>query len=480
LFLKSGGGITIPKALNIGSGNVTIAGQTGPGSITLTGATLKIGGASNVIIRHFRLRGVQISGGESDGIQIYGAQNIIMDHVSASWGCDEIIPITGNCKGVTLQWSIVGEGALAGQGGCSHSEGDHNFGAMTAYGSTETTYHHTLFLHNTYRNPLLDQFEAPFAYSDLRNLVAYHVYAFIQTAGPFPRANAIGNYFKMGPYTGKVPLGGFTGGGTIFWRDFVVEELPNADPFSSSHDVFRGIGTPLRDSIPSAPVFTHTAKQAKDLVLQYAGAFPRDSVDRRFIKEFITGTGMMGKGDATLTAPGMGNPAPKDSDGDGMADIWETANGLDPSKADDTGDHDGDGYTNIEEYINDIAEMIIGKPVANPTGGVESFYTNLPVAIKKDRAGLRGKDLIKMTAQPNPFSQSIWIGKPKNFQNNVQGEIAIVNVAGKTVFSLPHFKSSFSWSGQDSRGRRVPPGIYLVHFKLKGSIKGTKKIAFVP
>ena len=45
----------------------------------------------------------------------------------------------------------------------------------------------------------------------------------------------------------------------------------------------------------------------------------------------------------------------KDSDNDGMPDEWETANGLNPNDASDAnGDLNGDGYTNIEKYINAI------------------------------------------------------------------------------------------------------------------------------
>ena len=45
----------------------------------------------------------------------------------------------------------------------------------------------------------------------------------------------------------------------------------------------------------------------------------------------------------------------KDSDGDGMPDEWETENGLNPQDASDANkDCTGDGYTNIEKYINDI------------------------------------------------------------------------------------------------------------------------------
>lgn len=45
----------------------------------------------------------------------------------------------------------------------------------------------------------------------------------------------------------------------------------------------------------------------------------------------------------------------KDSDGDGMPDEWEIANGLNPhDPSDANGDINGDGYTNIEKYINGI------------------------------------------------------------------------------------------------------------------------------
>jgi len=45
----------------------------------------------------------------------------------------------------------------------------------------------------------------------------------------------------------------------------------------------------------------------------------------------------------------------KDSDGDGMPDDWEIANGLNPNDPSDAnGDINGDGYTNIEKWINGI------------------------------------------------------------------------------------------------------------------------------
>lgn len=43
-----------------------------------------------------------------------------------------------------------------------------------------------------------------------------------------------------------------------------------------------------------------------------------------------------------------------DSDNDGMADDWELARGLDPNVNDAAGDYCGQGYMNIEYYINDL------------------------------------------------------------------------------------------------------------------------------
>ncbi|HLW06179.1 MAG TPA: hypothetical protein VKY45_01345, partial [Marinilabiliaceae bacterium] len=45
----------------------------------------------------------------------------------------------------------------------------------------------------------------------------------------------------------------------------------------------------------------------------------------------------------------------KDTDGDGMPDWWEKKYGLNPNDPSDAnGDLNGDGYTNIEKYINGI------------------------------------------------------------------------------------------------------------------------------
>jgi len=48
--------------------------------------------------------------------------------------------------------------------------------------------------------------------------------------------------------------------------------------------------------------------------------------------------------------------APADADDDGMPDVWEKQKGLNPADASDaSADRNGDGYTNLEEYLNELA-----------------------------------------------------------------------------------------------------------------------------
>ena len=62
--------------------------------------------------------------------------------------------------------------------------------------------------------------------------------------------------------------------------------------------------------------------------------------------------------------------APVDTDHDGMADSWETANGLNPNNASDRNGRAANGYTNLENYINGL----ISPVDPNPTPGVYSLY----------------------------------------------------------------------------------------------------------
>jgi hypothetical protein len=109
-----------------------------------------------------------------------------------------------------------------------------------------------------------------------------------------------------------------------------------------------------------------TTVQSKVLASTGAGAIipSRDSLDAATINDVINGTGTI-YGTITYPTPDTGTP-PVDTDGDGMPDAWESANGTNPSVHDANGDVDGDGYTNIEEYINSFVPASGSPPP--PTG----------------------------------------------------------------------------------------------------------------
>jgi hypothetical protein len=106
-------------------------------------------------------------------------------------------------------------------------------------------------------------------------------------------------------------------------------------------------------SSPNAapPVTAESAAEARELVLDLAGAFPRDPMTARTVEDARTGAGVLGRlDDAMITSSPA---APPDGDSDGMPDAWEASVGLDPSSAADaTTDRDGDGYTNVEEHLH--------------------------------------------------------------------------------------------------------------------------------
>jgi len=182
--------------------------------------------------------------------------------------------------------------------------------------------------------------------------------------------NYVGNYIKMGS-DGQAGSPRGVQFETDFPKRFFVRDniWPGRGPDET--DERRVLGMTLGASwkpppdsvisptpIPAPPVTTEAAASAYESVLCFAGATlpARDVVDARIIEEVRTGAG------AVIDTPADvgGYPAyrsaepPADSDRDGMPDEWELRHGLSRTHLQDgPQDADGDGYTNIEEYLND-------------------------------------------------------------------------------------------------------------------------------
>ena len=96
-----------------------------------------------------------------------------------------------------------------------------------------------------------------------------------------------------------------------------------------------------------------------DKVLATVGACKpsRDAIDQRIVRSVRdkTGTSRVSTTGPWPDLAGGAPSPPADSDHDGMPDAWEKAHGLDPNDARDGAAVAANGYTNVENYLNELA-----------------------------------------------------------------------------------------------------------------------------
>lgn len=343
---------------------VTVAGQTAPGDgITLRGAGLEIGG-HDVILQHLRIRpGADVDNPENnDAIYIrQDARRVIIDHVSVSWATDENISIYG--KDITIQNSIISEG-LSHAG---HPEEEHSKGVLVTYTADRVSLLRNLLAHNHDRNPYAKLGEV-----EIINNVIYNAggtaIRLASVDGPI-YVNVTGNYLKTGPNTvtnsGDSIRISYEGSPiSVYVRDNLNRHRQYTPMLEAlvirERERYAYRPTPFHFETPTGIL---SATEAFDYVLANAGAtLPRrDSVDARIVAETQSGKPFMGTQGRIIDNPeDIGGwpqmhslPTPLDSDGDGIPDDYELANGLDPLNAADRLIV-VEGYTLLEHYLNGI------------------------------------------------------------------------------------------------------------------------------
>ncbi|MBU1346284.1 MAG: pectate lyase [Alphaproteobacteria bacterium] len=369
-----GGTIRLATPLTIRHPRITIAGQTAPGGgVTLRDHALVVA-ADDVVVRFIRSRLGDESGTESDAVSITRGRRIILDHLSASWSVDETLSAGSRYEtpergihDVTVQWSIIAESLNLS----NHPKGDHGYGSLVrgAHGA-RFTFHHNLWASHRARMPRPGNYLTP-DLDPVGPLFAFTNNVFYNWGGGRSGYNAdsdpatistyafVANAYRRGPdSTGPVifeedsPL-------SHAWFDAnSLDGVVPADPWSliAGDDVPGYRLTALPDwAMPAA----ETAGIAYDLVLAGAGAsLRRDAVDARILAGMLDRTGhIIDSQDDVGGWPDLAPGAPwidGDGDGDGMPDDWETAHGLDPAASDGALDPDGDGYTNLEDWLNGL------------------------------------------------------------------------------------------------------------------------------
>jgi hypothetical protein len=348
-----------------------------------------------------------------DAIDITGT-NLMIDHVTTAYATDETISANELANNVTIQYSNISQGqnypqADAEASGITYT--GHGLGSLLQGGSNaKFSIHHNLYAHQKGRLPRVGSEVGTGAFNDFRNNVFYN---WLGTAGGGASGqpsfnNFVGNFYRAGP-GGDNPVGGastaittasggtgiFSGSNSSGTRVYHAGNLKDTNKDGDANDGVALANSDFGSSnfqaglvwsggVPTYSGVTDTATNAYNRVLDYMGAnwWTRDNVidtlDERIIHEVRTGTGkikawaddpfnpdpnegvewraMLAKrADPVTGAAPYNRPADWDVDGDGMPGFWELAHGLDPNAADNNGDFDADGYTNLEEYINDVA-----------------------------------------------------------------------------------------------------------------------------
>jgi hypothetical protein len=361
------GAIALKSPLTIRHGQVTIAGQSAPGDGVMLRDQPLVIAADDVIVRYIRARLGDESGVEADAISISGGRRIILDHVSASWSVDETLSVASRYDppeagpyDVTVQWSIIAESLNRSR----HTKGDHGYGTLVrgAYGA-RIAFHHNLWAHHRARMPRPGNYLAP-RIDPTGPVIAFSSNVFYNWGGRFSGYDADKAQRATYAFTDNIYVPGPQSSGRLAFQEENAEAkayfarnrmdgVTPADPWSlvegGAHAGYRLTAAPDLGVAADDDPF--------EQVLAQAGAsLRRDSVDARVVESVRMRRGAIIDSQAQVGGwPTLQGARPaEDGDRDGMPDMWERTHALDPRDGSDGArDRDRDGYTNLEEYLND-------------------------------------------------------------------------------------------------------------------------------
>jgi hypothetical protein len=403
--------IHLQDRIRIRAPYLTVVGNTAPGDgVCIAGNTVELE-THDVIIRYLRFRrGETWVGDRNDSLGGNPTGNIMIDHVSGSWGLDENMSMyrhmyqpPGGGKelklptvNITIQNSIFSEGL---------NTYHHAFGSTI--GGLNSTFHHNLWACNTGRNPSVGMYGD---FTFVNNVLFNWVHRTVDGGDQNSYFNIINNYFKPGPATPKnEPIAhrllkpeSERNKNVVdhFGKAYVDGNIVEGNAKVTADNWAGGVQPEVRSNsldvvlaqirtnapFPHAPLQIQPADKVFETVLDNAGATlpKRDAVDERVIKMVRTGKATAQPGPNTkeelshaaysqdaiaellrliplgiITNPSQvggypeyrGEPI-KDLGADGIPLAWKKKYKLD---ANDTAlaqkDLQGDSYTVIEKYL---------------------------------------------------------------------------------------------------------------------------------
>ena len=377
-----GGVITTKSRISVSGQYVTLAGQTAPGKgVVIQGFPLGLTGATDMILRHIRVRPGTVSNQTVDGMGMQGSNHAIFDRCSMGWTIDEAFS-SRDANNITFQRNMISEPL--------NIAGHKNYPAGTAHGYAGSiggdvgSFHHNLIAHAEGRSWSMaggvDDNAAFAGKLDIRNNVVYNFGKRV-TDGGAHQGQFVSNLYKQGPSSNL----------TYALRAQYEDDMPgsqsyycagNAMPgvFDEDSEQYVGDGTGKKTNVAcwadvtinnvtyqkfvDEPFFesfveTQSASEAYKRVLSDSGVSQpvQDDHDKRIINETLTGTaaytGSVGGKKGIIDNPKdvggledfptVKRSASWDADGDGIADWWDGSTG-------------GEGYDVIEGYLNFMAD----------------------------------------------------------------------------------------------------------------------------
>ena len=331
--------------------NLTIAGETAPGDgILIKNGTLAIS-TNNVIVRHLRIRG-SAPGDDCFVIKSFGSspvENVIIDHCSMSWAEDENLAVNYG-KNITIQNSVI---------------------SNATYGTLIQKGENISVLENIYA--LVDQRSIRANYSTHLNLTYEMINNYIYGVnGPGGASQGLKttteNNISEASNSFSIRSSSLI--------EFIASNVTGGEPNTVENSYYYVKGNELGDAYrnvissttPSKYIFDEPLYRStynplptsglKTKLLANAGAYnglPQglDAVDMSVVNNIKAKTGRVSSS-GTFPAISNGTPYP-DADSDGMDDNWEHTNNMDPKDpSDGQKDRNGDGYTNLEEFLHSL------------------------------------------------------------------------------------------------------------------------------
>ncbi len=378
IIFEVSGTITLQQTLYLDNNYVTIAGQTAPSpGITLRGLKLVISG-HDILMQHLRVRVGDDTNGvpydHRDGINVTAASgvapyNVVVDHCSISWAIDENVGIGGlNSHDITFSNCIISEGLS----NSLHSKGEHSKG-MIIGDVTKLSLIRNFFVHNAMRNPeIYGGTQIAMVDNYIYNPGVYNCYIIGKTGDV--KMAYVGNVIEGGKNSQlrareKTPR---------FWESTITSKYylhdNKTDAGRGDWELIRddtGINVKLKCKVLNPPLWPNGlvskgSTKVKSYVLNNAGARPydRDRVASRLVNDAINGSGTLKDCVSGCARSAGGYPY--------LAKKIRT-----PSlPSNPHSDSDGDGYTNLEEWLHGLAKQVEKPSTAlNPQPPTDLIFT---------------------------------------------------------------------------------------------------------